>query len=72
MPVGRANREPIEALTARVSTALRAMVADVPQPPASRGIFGWLTEALNDWGEGTPEAIERARQRREVVRQDRA
>jgi len=72
VPVGRANREPIEALTARVSTALRAMLADVPQPPASRGIFGWLTEALNDWGEGTPEAIERARQRREVVRQDRA
>ena len=65
-PEGRPSRETVEVLTVRVWTALRAMVADAPDIPATTGLFGWLTELFNDWGDGTPEALERARQRREA------
>jgi 1-acyl-sn-glycerol-3-phosphate acyltransferase len=50
---GRANREAVSDLTARVTEALRSLVADardVPEP----GRFGrWVTERFNDWPEGS-------------------
>jgi 1-acyl-sn-glycerol-3-phosphate acyltransferase len=54
--VGRADRETVEALTARTWTALHAMVQDAPDV-AEPGRFGrWLTERFNDWPEGSREA----------------
>jgi 1-acyl-sn-glycerol-3-phosphate acyltransferase len=49
---GRPTRETVEALTERTAVALRALVADFPDPPVP-GPFGrWLTELFNDWPEG--------------------
>ena len=49
---GRATREAVDALTARTTDSLRALVADFPDPPPP-GRFGrWLTELFNDWPEG--------------------
>ncbi|HEU4673164.1 MAG TPA: lysophospholipid acyltransferase family protein [Candidatus Limnocylindrales bacterium] len=61
-PVGGARRDAVDALTAAVTTALRGLVADAPEPPPP-GRFGrWLTERFNDWPEGTrpagPDAFE--------------
>jgi 1-acyl-sn-glycerol-3-phosphate acyltransferase len=50
---GRANRESTAELTARLTVALRALVADAPDV-AEPGRFGrWLTERFNDWPEGS-------------------
>lgn len=53
---GRPDRNAVDALTERTWTALYGLVsggAEVPQP----GRFGrWLTEAFNDWPEGSREA----------------
>ena len=44
-------------LTGRTAAALRAMVADFPDP-AEPGPFGrWLTELFNDWPEGARPAL---------------
>lgn len=52
VPEGRPTREAVEALTSRTADALRAMVADFPDP-TEPGPFGrWLTELFNDWPEG--------------------
>jgi 1-acyl-sn-glycerol-3-phosphate acyltransferase len=49
---GRPTREAVRGLTDATATALRAMVADFPDPPEP-GRFGrWLTELFNDWPEG--------------------
>ncbi|HYO43767.1 MAG TPA: lysophospholipid acyltransferase family protein [Candidatus Limnocylindrales bacterium] len=49
---GRPNRAAVASLTARTEAALRALVADFPDPPEP-GRFGrWLTEVFNDWPEG--------------------
>lgn len=49
---GRPTREAVETLTACTAEALRALVADHPDPPPP-GRFGrWLTELFNDWPEG--------------------
>ncbi|MCI0346386.1 MAG: 1-acyl-sn-glycerol-3-phosphate acyltransferase [Chloroflexi bacterium] len=60
---GRPTREAIATLTERVEAAFRELIADAPEATVSRGTFGRLTEMFNDWGEGSPEAAERARQR---------
>lgn len=53
---GRPTRAAIEALTAETWTRLHALVADAPEVPVP-GRFGrWLTEAFNDWPEGSREA----------------
>lgn len=62
-PEGRPNREAVEVLTVRTWTALRAMVADAPDLPATGGFFGWLTELFNDWSGDPDAARERAAQR---------
>jgi 1-acyl-sn-glycerol-3-phosphate acyltransferase len=49
----RPNREAVDELTARVDGALRAMVADFPDPAAPGPIGRWLTEVFNDWPEGS-------------------
>jgi hypothetical protein len=47
----------VDALTARTADALRAMVADYPDPEPP-GRFGrWLTEVFNDWPEGSRPAL---------------
>jgi len=49
---GRPTREAVRAMTDVTAEALRAMVADFPDPPEP-GRFGrWLTEVFNDWPEG--------------------
>ena len=54
---GRANRAAVDTLTAQTEDALRAMVADFPDPPEP-GPFGrWLTEVFNDWPEGARPAL---------------
>ena len=58
--VGRANREAVDDLTRRTWVALHAMVRDAPNlaPP---GRFGrWLTEAFNEWPEGSRELTQAA------------
>ncbi|HEX5590765.1 MAG TPA: lysophospholipid acyltransferase family protein [Candidatus Limnocylindrales bacterium] len=50
---GRASREAIERLTLTTWQALRALIADAPEPGVP-GPFGrWLTEKFNDWPEGS-------------------
>jgi 1-acyl-sn-glycerol-3-phosphate acyltransferase len=46
------TREAVAALTARTDAALRAMVADFPDPPPPGRLFRRLTELFNDWPEG--------------------
>lgn len=51
-PPGGPTREAVQGMTRRTEEALRAMVADFPDPPPP-GRFGrWLTELFNDWPEG--------------------
>lgn len=58
--LGRANREAVDDLTWRTSAALHAMVRDAPDL-ALPGRFGrWLTEAFNEWPEGSREATRSA------------
>jgi 1-acyl-sn-glycerol-3-phosphate acyltransferase len=53
---GRATSEAVAALTTATWQALKALVADVPEP-AVPGRFGRrLTELFNDWPEGSREA----------------
>ena len=59
-PVGRANRDGVDAVTESCRSALAAMVAAQPQQ-GRPGRFGrWLTELFNDWPEGSREAAEAA------------
>ncbi len=49
---GRPSRDAVRAMTEATALALRALVADYPDPSAP-GWFGrWLTEVFNDWPEG--------------------
>ncbi len=58
--VGRPTREAIADTTARLTTALKAMIANAPEV-ARPGRFGrWLTERFNDWPEGTRDAARAA------------
>lgn len=60
---GRPTREALAAATAQAWTALHDLIADAPdRPPPGR--FGrWLTEAFNDWPEGSRDAAEAASER---------
>ena len=59
-PTGRANRDAVDDLTRRTWDALYALVRAAPDVPAP-GRFGrWLTEAFNDWPEGSRSATEEA------------
>jgi 1-acyl-sn-glycerol-3-phosphate acyltransferase len=60
---GKPTKEAIVELTGQLHATLRAMVRNVPEAVPSRGLFARFTELFNDWGSGTPEAEERARQR---------
>lgn len=51
-PAGRPDRPTVDALTAKVETALLDMVADFPDPAPSGRLFRRLTEWFNDWPEG--------------------
>ncbi len=54
---GRASHEAINALTARTSEALLALVADFPDPRPPGRLGRWLTELFNDWPEGERPAL---------------
>lgn len=53
---GRADRATIAATTALLAERLEALVADAPQPPRPGRVGSWLSEAFNDWPEGSREA----------------
>jgi 1-acyl-sn-glycerol-3-phosphate acyltransferase len=53
---GRPDRASIEATTAALSSALEALVADAPARDKPGRIGAWLSEAFNDWPEGSREA----------------
>lgn len=53
---GRPNRAVVEALTGRLESALRGLVADAPDVRRPGRIGRWLTEQFNEWPEGSREA----------------
>jgi HAD superfamily hydrolase (TIGR01509 family) len=59
-PVGRPNRENVDALTARCWAALHELVRDEPERPRPGPIGRRITEQFNDWPEGDRAAAERA------------
>jgi HAD superfamily hydrolase (TIGR01509 family) len=59
-PAGRANRENVDALTARCWTALHELVRDEPDRTRPGPIGRWMTEQFNDWPEGDRAAAEQA------------
>jgi hypothetical protein len=59
-PVGRPNREQVDALTARCWAALHELVRDEPDRRRPGPIGRWITEQFNDWPEGDRAAAEAA------------
>ena len=59
-PVGRANRESVDALTARCWASLHELVRDEPDLKRPGPIGRWITEQFNDWPEGSRAAAEAA------------
>ena len=60
LPSGRANRDAVDELTRQTWDGLHALVRTAPDVRRP-GRFGrWLTEAFNDWPEGSREATEDA------------
>lgn len=57
---GRANREAVTELTARLTVALKALIADAPDVPEPGRIGRWVTERFNDWPEGSRAAAQAA------------
>jgi 1-acyl-sn-glycerol-3-phosphate acyltransferase len=53
---GRPDRAAVEAMTATLTTRLRELVADAPEPPRTGRLARWLTDRFNDWPEGSREA----------------
>lgn len=53
---GRPDRGTIAATTASLTGALQGLVADAPEVPRPGRLGAWLTEAFNDWPEGSREA----------------
>lgn len=52
-PEGRAARDAVDRLTAATTEALTAMVSQAPDVPVPGPVGRWLTEAFNDWPEGS-------------------
>jgi HAD superfamily hydrolase (TIGR01509 family) len=59
-PVGRANREGVDALTARCWAALHELVRNEPDRTRPGPVGRWITEQFNDWPEGSRAAAEAA------------
>jgi HAD superfamily hydrolase (TIGR01509 family) len=59
-PVGRPNRENVDALTARCWAALHELVRNEPERARPGPIGRRITEQFNDWPEGDRAAAERA------------
>lgn len=53
----RPTREAVQAMTNATSAALRALIADFPDPPEPGPLGRWLTEVFNDWPEGARPAL---------------
>jgi 1-acyl-sn-glycerol-3-phosphate acyltransferase len=53
---GRPDRAGVEALTARLSTRLGAMLEDAPSPERTGRVAAWVTDRFNEWPEGSREA----------------
>jgi 1-acyl-sn-glycerol-3-phosphate acyltransferase len=56
---GRPTHEAIDALTARTSADLLALVADQPDVPRPGPIGRWVTDRFNDWPDGSRPPSER-------------
>ncbi len=50
---GRPDRASIAAATALLTERLQAMLADAPERPVPGPVGTWLTQAFNDWPEGS-------------------
>ncbi len=59
-PVGRPNRENVDALTARCWVALHELVRSEPDLARPGPVGRWITEQFNDWPEGSRSAAEHA------------
>ncbi len=59
-PIGRPNRENVDALTARCWTAIHELVRDEPDRSPPGPIGRRITEQFNDWPEGDRAAAETA------------
>jgi HAD superfamily hydrolase (TIGR01509 family) len=59
-PVGRPNRENVDALTARCWAALHELVREEPERRRPGPVGRRITEQFNDWPEGDRAAAERA------------
>jgi 1-acyl-sn-glycerol-3-phosphate acyltransferase len=57
---GRPTREAVAEATASLTTALQALVADVPDVPVPGRVGRWLTERFNEWPEGSRDAARTA------------
>ena len=60
MPDGRPSRDHVDALTARVATALRGLVTEAPVPARPGPVGRWVSEIFNEWPEGDRAAAELA------------
>ena len=56
---GRPNRDHVDALTARVAAALRALVADAPETTRPGPVGRWVSDVFNEWPEGDRASAER-------------
>ena len=52
-PAGRPTRETVEEMTGSAWRTLHALVADAPAIPEPGPVGRWLTEAFNEWPEGS-------------------
>ncbi len=59
---GRPTREAVAEATARLTAALKALVADAREVPVPGRAGRWMTERFNDWPEGSREAARTASQ----------
>jgi 1-acyl-sn-glycerol-3-phosphate acyltransferase len=67
---GRPDRTTIAALTTELEHRLAALIADAPAVTPPRRFGRWLTEAFNDWPEGSRAAAEAAADGRRGARGD--
>ncbi len=57
LPEGRPTSERVAALTAELTDAMRALVADFPDRRPPGRAWRWFTELFNDWPEGERPAL---------------
>ena len=56
LPVGRPDRQAVEAMTATLTARLRTLVADAAVPERRGRLAQWMTDRFNEWPEGSRDA----------------